>query len=340
MRPCGYWWSFDVKALAATGYGPPENLRIIDLPVPLAGPGQIQVRIRATTINPTDLRVITGEYKDMLPVEFPYVPGNDFAGTVTAVGAGVSNYQVGDEVFGQALPRQLRAVTSPTRPSVSTGALAEYAVFEADTLLLAHRPASVPPEQAAALAIAGMTARAIMKIAAMKRGETALVIGATGGTGTSLIPLLSQTGVYTTATARTEEGRELVLRLGADTVIPLDPAAYPTNVDVVFNLALFSDRIADAARSLKQGGKMVTIMFPAATQQDLGRDDVELHFMLDGDGHYGGMPDVADAAASGILTVEVARVFSFENAVEAVAAYATEKPLGKVVVSFDDGHPA
>jgi NADPH:quinone reductase-like Zn-dependent oxidoreductase len=148
-----------VKALAAISYGPPGNLRIIDLPIPEAGPGQIQVRIKATTINPTDLRVITGEYRDMLPVEFPYVPGNDFAGTVTAVGAGVSNYRVGDEVFGQALPRQLRAVTSPTRPSVSTGALAEYGVFEADTLLLAHRPASVTPEHAAALAISGMTAR-------------------------------------------------------------------------------------------------------------------------------------------------------------------------------------
>jgi len=325
-----------MKALAASDYGPPENLRIIDLPVPTAGPGQIQVRIRATTINPTDLRVITGEYKDMLPVEFPYVPGNDFAGTVTAIGSGVMNYQVGDEVFGQALPRQLRAVTSPTRPSVSTGALAEYAVFEADTLLLAHRPASVAPEQAAALAIAGMTARAIVKIAAMTSGQTALVIGATGGVGTSLLPLLNDAGVRTIATARSQEGHDLVSRLGAATVIAPDPAAYPENVDVVFNLALFADHIAEAARCLKPGGKMVTIIFPAATQQDLGRDDVELHFMLDGDGHYGGMPDVADAAERGILTVEVGRVFPFDKAVEAVVAYATDKPLGKVVVSFDD----
>lgn len=329
-----------MKALAATGYGPPQDLRIIDLPTPIAGPGQIQVRIKATAINPTDLRVITGEYQDMLPVVFPYVPGNEFAGTVTATGQGVTNYRVGDEVFGQALPRQLRAVTSPTRPSISTGALAEYAVFEADTLLLAHRPASVPPEQAAALAIAGMTARAIVKIAAMKPGETALVIGATGGVGTSLLPLLSQAGVRTIATARSPEGRDLVSRLGAETVIEPGPDAYPEMVDVVFNLALFADRIAEAGRSLRPGGKMVTIMFPAATQQELGRDDVELQFMLDMDGHYGGMTDVAEAADSGILTVEIARVFPFEEAVEAVVAYATERPLGKIVVSFGDGQAA
>jgi hypothetical protein len=81
-------------------------------------------------------------------------------------------------------------------------------------------------------------------------------------------------------------------------------------------------------------------MFPAATQQELSRDDVELHFMLDMDGHYGGMPDVAEAAGSGIVTVEIARVFPFEEAAEAVVAYATEKPLGKIVVSFGEGQAA
>lgn len=325
-----------MKALAATEYGRPQDLRIIDLPVPMAGPGQIQVHIAATTINPTDLRVITGQFHDMLPVQFPYILGNDFAGTVTAVGTGVTNYQTGDEVFGQALPRQLRAVTSPTRPSVSTGALAECAVFEADTLLLALRPASVTVEQAAALGISGMTARAIAKIAGMKGGETALVIGATGGVGTALLSLLSHVGVRTIATARTKEGRDLVSRLGADTVIGIDPAGYPEGVDVVFNLALFSDRLAEAGRSLRRGGKMVTIMFPPPTREDLGRDDVELHFMLDMEGAYGGMQDVADAAKNGVLTVEIAKVFPFENAVEAVVAFATESPLGKIVVSFSD----
>ncbi|MGY9049844.1 hypothetical protein P775_06475 [Puniceibacterium antarcticum] len=141
-----------MKALAALNYGRAENLMMIDLPFPKAGNGQIQDRIRAATINPTDLRVITGGYKDTFEVNFPYVIGNDFAGTVMVVGEGVTQYQVGDEVFGQALPRDLRAATSPNKPSVSTGAMAEYAVLESDTLLIAHRPASVPPETAAALA--------------------------------------------------------------------------------------------------------------------------------------------------------------------------------------------
>jgi NADPH:quinone reductase-like Zn-dependent oxidoreductase len=323
-----------MRALAALGYGDPRNLAIIDLPQPTAGPGQIQVRIAAASINPTDLRVISGTYKDMLQLEFPYVPGNDFAGTVTAVGWSVTQYKVGDEVFGQALPRQLRMVASPNRPSLSTGALAEFAVFEADTPFLAHRPASVSVEQAAALAVAGMTAMAVMKIAQMKRDETALVIGATGGVGTSLLPLLAHAGVRTTATARSKEGRDLVSRLGAGETIGDDPADYPPNVDVVFNLALFSDKIGEAAKSLRPHGQLVSIIFPPATMEDLGRSDVELHVLFDAEGVYGGMQEVAEAAANGLLTAEVSEVFPFERAVDAVVAYATSKALGKIIVTF------
>tara|TARA_R110002020_G_scaffold124352_3_gene281319 strand:+ start:1167 stop:2153 length:987 start_codon:yes stop_codon:yes gene_type:complete len=323
-----------MKALAAMDYGRPEDLVMIEREIPSAGRGQIQVRIKAATINPTDLRVITGGYKDMLPVSFPYVLGNDFAGTVTQVGEDVTGYEVEDEVFGQALPRDLRAACSPTKPSVSTGSLAEYAVFEADTPLLAHRPDTVPVDSAAALAISGMTARALMKIAQMEAGTSALIIGATGGSGTSLVSLLANQGIRVTATASSPEKADMLLRLGAVATVGHDPADYPKDVDVVFNMALFEDRIWHAAASLRTGGKLLSIMHPAATAADLGRDDVEYHFMLDMDGVYGGMPDVAEAAGKGKLTVEIGKVFPFDHAVEAVVAYAREKLPGKIVVTF------
>lgn len=323
-----------MKALAALSYGIPEELVTIERPVPRALEGQIQVRIRAVTVNPTDLRVITGGYKDLLPVSFPYVIGNDFAGTVTEVGDGVVQYRVGDEVFGQALPRDLRPATSSTKPSVSTGSMAEYAVFEADTPLIARRPESVSPEAAAALAISGMTARALMKIAQMQAGETALVIGATGGSGTSLVPLLARQGVRVTATASSPEKADLMQRLGAESTVGHDPAGYPSNMDAVFNMALFENCIGLAAKSLREGGKIVSIMYPPASASDLGRDDVEYHFMLDMDGVYGGMKDVADEAEKGALTVEISKVFQFDRAGEAVCAFANEKLPGKIVVSF------
>ncbi|MAU44658.1 MAG: alcohol dehydrogenase [Yangia sp.] len=323
-----------MKALAAMDYGRPEDLVMIESAIPSPGRGQIKVRIKAATINPTDLRVITGGYKDMLPVSFPYVLGNDFAGTVTQIGEDVSGYKVGDEVFGQALPRDLRAACSPTKPSVSTGSLAEYAVFEADTPLIAHRPDTVPVETAAALAISGMTARALMKIAQMDAGTSALIIGATGGSGTSLVSLLAHQGIRVTATAGSPEKAEMLLRLGAVATVGHDPADYPKDMDAVFNMALFEDRIWNAAASLRTRGKLLSIMHPAATAADLGRDDVEYHFMLDMDGVYGGMPDVAEAASKGELTVEIGEVFPFNQAVDAVVAYAREKLPGKIVVTF------
>src|ERR671915_343758 len=94
-----------MKAVVAAGYGPPEQYTVADVPVPRPGPGQLQVRIAAASINPADVRLPSGEFRDLVSLEFPHVPGNDFAGTVTEVGAGVTAFRPGDDIFGQAVPR-------------------------------------------------------------------------------------------------------------------------------------------------------------------------------------------------------------------------------------------
>src|SRR5689334_15020025 len=144
-----------MKAVVATDYGPPETYTVAEVPTPRPGPGQLLVRVAAASINPADVRLPSGDFRDSVPLAFPHVPGNDFAGTVTEVGAGVAAYRVGDEIFGQAVPRALRAMAGASRPSLSTGSLAEYAVFEADTPFLTHRPAALGVEQAAALPTVG-----------------------------------------------------------------------------------------------------------------------------------------------------------------------------------------
>jgi NADPH:quinone reductase-like Zn-dependent oxidoreductase len=121
-----------MKAVVVSDYGPPEAYAVAELPVPRPGPGQLQVRVAAAAINPGDIVIPSGRFRDVAPLEFPHVPGNDFAGTVTEVGPGVTGYVAGDEVFGYAAPRALRAMLGP-RPSMSTGSLAEYTVVEAGT---------------------------------------------------------------------------------------------------------------------------------------------------------------------------------------------------------------
>jgi NADPH:quinone reductase-like Zn-dependent oxidoreductase len=319
-----------MKAVLATGYGPPERYTVGDVPVPRPGPGQLQVRIAAASINPADVHLPSGEFRDAVPLEFPHVPGNDFAGTVSEVGAGVTAYEVGDEIFGQAVPRALRAMAGATRPSLSTGSLAEYAVFEADTPLLAHRPAEVSVEAAAALATAGLTARALMTTAEVRPGETVLVVGATGGVGTAVVPLLAAANARVIATA-TAADAGLLRDLGASETIGY--GEYPTGVDVALNLTLPSDRLTGVAAAVRPGGRLLTVTYPVPQPEWLGRDDVALHFVLDLDGALGGMREVGELARTGELPATIGRRYSLDEGAQACVDFVRLHTTGKLVVT-------
>lgn len=319
-----------MKAVVATGYGPPERYTVADVPVPRPGPGQLLVRIAAASINPADVRLPSGEFRDVTPLEFPHVPGNDFAGTVSEVGAGVTAYRVGDEIFGLAVPRALRAMAGAW-PSMSTGSLAEFAVFEADTPLLAHRPAGASVEQAAALATTGLTARALMTTAEVRPGETVLVVGATGGVGTAVVPLLAAAKARVIATA-TDADADLVRALGADEIIGY--GEYPTGVDVAVNVTLPSDRLTTVAAAVRPGGRLLTITYPVPTQEWIGRDDVALRFVLDMDGTLGGMREVGELVRDGDLPATIGRRYTLDEGPRACVDFVRLHTTGKLVVSI------
>jgi NADPH:quinone reductase-like Zn-dependent oxidoreductase len=322
-----------VKAVVTTSYGPPEQYTVADMPVPRPGPGQIQVRIAAASVNPADIVLPSGDYRDFAPLEFPHIPGNDFAGTVTEAGPGVTAYRAGEEIFGQSVPRALRAMAGATRPSLSTGTLAEYAVFEADTPLLARRPPGLPAEHAAALATTGLTARALMSTARVQPGEAVLVIGATGGVGTALIPLLAAAQARVTATA-TAADAALLRDLGAAQVIGYAEAEYPAGTDAAFNLALPGDQLAGLARAIRPGGRLLTITYPVPDQETTGRDDIALHFVLDMDGTLGGMREVGELAAHGDLRATIARRYTLDEGPQACTDFARQHTTGKLVVTM------
>ncbi|MGN7799656.1 NADP-dependent oxidoreductase [Leifsonia sp. 22587] len=323
-----------MKALAAAEYGAPSSLSILDLPTPRPAAGQIQVQIAAASINPTDLAVVTGAYASLIPAPFPYIPGNEFAGTVTKVGRDVTAYRVGDEVFGSAMPRALAAMASPTRPSISTGALAEFAVFEADTPLITLRPPEVSILQGATLPIAGATAYSVTAAAAARSGETVLVIGATGGVGTATIPLLAQTGTRVIATARREAAAEPLRALGAHDVIRADTTGYPDGLDVIVNLALGADFLVDAAQHLRPGGRIVDIIWPGTSSTALGLPDVSYTYVRDVDAHPNGMTDVAGHAAAGTLSTIIGARYPLNDAVAAMERFAHGGTVGKIVVTM------
>lgn len=175
-----------MRAVAVSEFG--ATPEIMELPVPEPGPGQVQVRMRAAGLNPFDWKVADGVLGGKVRHRFPLVLGGDGAGEVAALGGGVTGFAVGDLVFG--LFMRLRD---------GGGSYGEYAV--ADAVGLARIPDGVAVTDAAALPMAGTTALNLVAEAGVARGQTVLVVGATGGVGTFVVQLAAARGAHVIATA-------------------------------------------------------------------------------------------------------------------------------------------
>ncbi|MFG2044178.1 zinc-binding dehydrogenase [Dactylosporangium sp. NPDC048998] len=208
---------------------------------------------------------------------------------------------------------------------MSTGALAEYAVFEADTPFLARRPDALDVEQAAALPTVGLTARALMASAEVKPETRVLVVGATGGVGTTVLPLLARAGAHVVATAR-EADADLVRSLGAAEVVGYDD--YPDGIDLALNLVLPGDRLERLVAAVRPGGRLLTITFPPPERHD----EADVRLVLDMEGRFGGMAEVAADAVAGDLRARIAARYEFDDAARALSDFAARHKTGKLVV--------
>jgi len=332
-----------MKAVVAQGYGSAAVLAVEDVPIPRPGPGQIQVRVVAAALNPADLRSLSGVLAELAPLEFPHVPGSDFAGTVTEVGEGVTRFAVGDEVFGIGLPRATvhMATLFASPPSLTTGTLAEYAVFEADTPALALRPPALEAERAAALPIVGLTALSLLRVGRFQPGETVLVIGATGGVGSAVVPLLAAAKAHVIATAGAAD-EDYVRGLGADEVIDhraTDVVAEtsrrcPDGVDAVVNLALPGARLIEVGRVIRSGGRLLNVAYPAPDPGAFERDDLTVETVY-GAARPGDLDELAARAAEGSLPSPISRRYRLSDGARAYLELEQEHTRGKLIVLTD-----
>ena len=303
-----------MKAAFIERHGGPEVLKYGEMPDPVAAPGEVVVDIAAASVNGADWKVREGKSGQL--AHFPYILGRDFSGVVSAIGAGVADLDVGDEVFGVCDVGQ-------------EGAYAEKIAIKA--AIVARKTGSLSHVDAAALALAGLTAICTVEDALkLKAGETILIQGGAGGVASFAIQLSKHLGARVITTA-SRSNHDYLRGIGADEIIDYNAVDFTTVVkdcDAVFD-TVGGDVAQQSFAVLKPGGRAAFIASgPQAPKPDrsdvvairpsVGRDRPHLERI------------VALVAAGAVRSPEVTR-FKLSEAVAAHEVSQSRHFRGKLV---------
>jgi NADPH:quinone reductase-like Zn-dependent oxidoreductase len=307
-----------MKAVRFHEFGDSDVLRYEDIEQPTPGAGEVRIRVAATSFNPVDDGIRGGYLQGPFPVALPHIPGIDVAGTVDALGDGVTNVAVGDDVVG-------------FLPVVPDGAAAEYVIAPAE--ILAPAPTSIPLPDAAALPMVGLTAwQALFDDAGLTAGQRVLINGAGGAVGGYAVQLATRTGAHVIATA-SPRSSDRVKSAGADEVIDHTTtevtAAVPEPVDVLLNLApSTSESLAALGALVRSGGVVVNTVPTITTPADEERGVRAVGVFVRSDAEQ--LSRLVELVDRGELHVEVAQRVALAELPE-VHAHSATLP-GKVVV--------
>ncbi len=315
-----------MRAVVYDQYGPPEVLRVEDVPVPSPGAKQVLVEVAATSVNLSDWEGLTGSpgYARIGGLRAPArrVLGSDIAGRVTAVGSGVTRFRPGDEVYGDNIGLM--------------GGFAEFAV--APETALAHKPAELTFAEASALPQAGSIA--LRGTARARRGSRVLINGAGGGAGSLAIQLAKLAGAHVTGVDNAGK-LDFMRELGADEVVDyrsedftrLEP--YDLVLDLVAHRSVFAYRraLARGGRYLCVGGTVRTLLRVVTLGAALGLlTGRRLGVLVVMQGPKNFTP-VAERCVAGDLRIHIDRTFPLEEVPQALARVGEGRTLGKVVVT-------
>lgn len=248
-----------MRAFLVDRYGSGAGLRAGEAPEPELGADDVLVQVRAASINPLDRMIRDGEMKTILPYRVPFILGNDLAGTVVGVGAGVTRFTVGDEVYGR-----------PDKDRIGT--FAELISVHQDDLAL--KPATLSMEEAASLPLVALTSwQALVERAHVRPGQKVLIQAGSGGLGTIAIQLAKHLGAHVATTTSTAN-IDVVKSLGADVVVDYKKQAFETvlhDYDLVLD-SLGGETLKKSLDVLRPGGKIISVAGPpdAAFGRELG----------------------------------------------------------------------
>jgi NADPH:quinone reductase-like Zn-dependent oxidoreductase len=322
-----------MRAAVHTRYGPPEVVRVTEVPPPTAGDGQVLVRVHATTVNRTDCGMRAAQpflYRLFIGLRRPRLTilGNEFAGEVAAVGDGVTGVGVGDRVFGW--------------DTVRYGAHAEYLAVPADGAI-ATIPDGLTYEQVAPATEGAHYALSLIRAAGIRPGQDVLVNGATGAIGSAAVQLLRQLGARVTATCRPEH-LELVKELGAGRVIDhtaQDFTRDDRSYDVVMD-AVGKSSFGRCRRLLRPRGLYLSTDLGPLSQNPLlalvtplaGRRRVKFPIPRERD-PAATMAQLRELLETGAFRPLVDRRYPLDQIVDAYRYVETGRKLGGVVITVD-----
>jgi NADPH2:quinone reductase len=323
-----------VRAAVCREYGGPDAVRLEEWDAGPTGGGQVRVAVHAAAVNFPDVLLVANEYQLSIPP--PFVPGSEYAGVVTEVGDGVTDFEIGDAVFGTGM----------------FGAFADEIVTAPGALT--RTPDGVTAAKAAAFGVASRTAAyALRSFARVGEGDEVIVLGAGGGVGSAAVQLAAAYGATVTAVASTREKLEVAAACGATRLISHRDgdlraalrAALPDGAHAVID-PVGGDVSEPALRSLRWGGRFVTLGFASGTipriplnlvllkgieivgfqiidfmthrLDDLRRDDAEVLALF----------------AEGKVDPFVGARFPFAEVADALRHVADGKALGKVVLEL------
>ncbi|HEY6714061.1 MAG TPA: NADP-dependent oxidoreductase [Rubrobacter sp.] len=311
-----------MRAIAEETFGGP--IALMDLPTPEIGAGEVLIRVRAAGVNPFDWKVADGALEDQMRHRFPLIPGFDAAGVIESVGADVTEFAEGDEVYGYLF-----------KPVIGAGTYAEY--VSAPATIVAQKPVTVGFAEAAALPTPGLTAMDLVNAVDVREGETILIVGATGGVGAYATQLAARRGAHIIATAR-RTNEAFVRELGAaetidhttEDLIDAVRMAHPGGIDAVIDVASDRKALGRISTLVKNGGRLASSVY-AADVEGLARRGIEAtNVSMQPDARR--LEKLSRMVDAGELSVTLDGTFPLEKAPEALEERRTGHVRGKIVL--------
>jgi NADPH:quinone reductase-like Zn-dependent oxidoreductase len=307
-----------MKAVRFHAYGAPEVLVYEDVPKPEPAAGEVLVKVHATSVNPIDWKVRAGHLRGFRDYALPFILGWDVSGVVESIGAGVSHWKPGDEVYGRPDPGR-------------NGAYAEYiAVKEGE---IAHKPRSVDHIHSAAIPLAGLTAwQALFDTAGLTAGQKVLIQAAAGGVGHLGVQFAKLKDLYVAGTA-SGRNQEYLKQLGCNLPINYETTRFE---DVAHDFDAVIESMGGEVRTrswkvLKKGGILVALIGPPPSEEDAKAHGVRASIIW-GQANPDQLAEIARLADSGKVHPEIAAVFPLRDAAKAHQMSETEHVRGKIVL--------